>query len=410
VKVLVVHNYYHQPGGEDATCEQECKLLERNGHQVVFYKRSNKEIESYSRWQRLRLSADTIWNGRSRREFRALLERERPDIVHAHNTFVVLSPSIFAACKERGVPVVQTVQNYRLFCPAATFFRDGKICEECLQHGLVRSVQHACYHNSRSATAVVALMIATNRSRKTWPAQVDRIIAVTDFSRRKMIEAGLPEGQVVVKPNFVYPDPGEGSGPRDYVLFVGRLSPEKRVTTMLSAWSKLPESIPLKIAGGGPDREALERQARDSGLKGVEFLGQIPRAHTLALIQGARFLVFPSEWYEGFPVTICEAFACGTPVVCSRLGAMEEVVADGSTGFHFEPGDSDQLAQKAVWAWNHPDETRRTGRQARREFEARYTAESNYPILMRIYESAIALKEASVSVHAGGRRAQRGDH
>jgi glycosyltransferase involved in cell wall biosynthesis len=389
VKVLVVHNYYQQPGGEDATCEQECQLLERSGHQVVFYKRSNKEIEQYTRWQRLRLSADTVWNERSRTEFRALLERERPDVVHAHNTFVVLSPSIFAACEDLGVPVVQTVQNYRLFCPAATFFRDGKICEECLDHGLLRGVRHGCYHGSRSATAVVALMIAANRRWKTWPAKVGRIIAVTHFSRGKMIEAGLPEEQVVVKPNFVYPDPGAGSGVRDYALFVGRLSPEKRVATLIDAWSKLPEPIPLKIVGGGPDREALEQQAAQSRLGQVEFLGQIPRPRTIEMIQGARFLVFPSEWYEGFPVTICEAFACGTPVICSRLGAMEEVVADGKTGFHFEPGNTEQLAEKAFWAWNHPQEMREMGRQARREFESKYTAERNYPILMRIYESVM---------------------
>lgn len=386
MKVLVVHNYYQQPGGEDATCEQECRLLERTGHQVVFYRRSNKEIEGVTGWRSLRLSADTIWNERHRREFLALLGSERPDVVHVHNTFVVISPSVFAACREAGVPVVQTVQNYRLFCPSATFFRDGRICEECLHRGLWRGVRHACYHCSHAATAVVALMIAVNRRRGTWPGSVDRIIAVTNFSRSKMVEAGLPEEQVVVKPNFVYPDPGEGLGLRDYALFVGRLSPEKRVSVLLTAWSRLQEPIPLLIAGGGPEREALEAQAQSYGLTTVRFLGQIPRVETLAAIQAARFLVFPSEWYEGFPVTICEAFACGTPVICSRLGAMEEVVADGATGLHFTPGDAAELAEKAAWAWSHPAEIREMGREARREFEAKYTAERNYPMLINIYE------------------------
>jgi glycosyltransferase involved in cell wall biosynthesis len=405
VKVLVVHNYYQQPGGEDATCEQECRLLERAGHQVVFFRRSNKEIEGLAGWQRLRLSADTIWNGRSRREFLALLGRERPDVVHVHNTFVVISPSIFSACKEAGIPVVQTVQNYRLFCPAATFFRDGRICEECLDQGLWRGVRHACYHHSHAATAVVALMIAINRRRGTWPGMVDRVIAVTNFSRRKMVEAGLPDEQVLVKPNFVYPDPGEGSGPRGYALFVGRLSPEKRVNVLLTAWSKLPEPIPLVIAGGGPEREALEAQAGRDGLTHVRFLGQVPRAETLAALQAARFLVFPSEWYEGFPVTICEAFACGTPVICSRLGAMEEVVEDRATGLHFTPGDAAELAEKATWAWNHPLEIRAMGRAARREFEAKYTAESNYPLLMDIYAGVKAGRNpssASVTVALAG--------
>jgi glycosyltransferase involved in cell wall biosynthesis len=405
VKVLVVHNYYQQPGGEDATCEQECQLLEGAGHQVVVYRRSNKEIEGLTGWRHLRLSADTIWNERSRREFVTLLERERPDVVHVHNTFVVISPSIFSACHGAGVPVVQTVQNYRLFCPAATFFRDGRICEECLDHSLWRGVRHACYHHSHAATAVVALMIAVNRRRGTWPGKVDRIIAVTNFSRRKMVEAGLPEDQVVVKPNFVYPDPGEGFGSRDYALFVGRLSPEKRVNVLLDAWSKLAGQIPLLIAGGGPEREALEAQARADGLTQVRFLGQVPRPETLAAMQSARFLVFPSEWYEGFPVTICEAFACGTPVICSRLGAMEEVVEDRRTGLHFAAGDAAELAEKVTWAWNHRVEIREMGKAARREFEAKYTAEGNYPILMGIYERVRAQRnrsQASLTVALAG--------
>ena len=390
MKVLVVHNYYQQPGGEDATCEQECRLLEREGHEVVFYRRSNQEIEGVTGWGRLRLSADTVWNQRSRREFLELLRNERPDIVHVHNTFVVISPSIFSACEEAGLPVVQTVQNYRMFCAAATFFRDGNICEECLDHGLWRGVQHGCYHQSRSATAVVALMIAVNRRRRTWPAKVGRIIAVTQFSRRKMVAAGLPEKQVVVKPNFVDPDPGEGRQSRDYALFVGRLSPEKRVSTLLTAWGRLREPVPLLIVGGGPDRQALEEQARRSNLANVRFLGQLPRAKTIETIQAARFLVFPSEWYEGFPVTICEAFACGTPVICSRLGAMEEVVEHGRTGFHFAAGDASELAERVAWAWDHPADMRIMGQEARQEFEAKYTAESNYPILMDIYEQARA--------------------
>ncbi len=396
MRVLVVHNYYQQPGGEDAVCEQERQLLERAGHQVLFYRRSNDEIENLTKWQRVGLSVNVIWNKGTQRAFRALLDRERPDVVHVHNTFVVISPSIFAACREAGVPVVQTVQNYRLFCPAATFFRDGGICEECLDHGLWHGVAHACYRQSHAATAVVALMLVVNRLRRTWPGGVDRIIAVTDFARRKMVEAGLPDGQVVVKPNFLYPDPGEGSGPRDYALCVGRLSPEKSVNTLLMAWSKLEESIPLLIAGGGPEREALEEQARRAGLTEVLFLGQVPRAKTVAAMQAARFLVFPSEWYEGFPVTICEALACGTPVICSRLGAMEEIVDNGRTGLHYVPGDAAELAAKVSWAWNHPVEVREMGRAARREFEAKYTAERNYPILMDIYEGVMARQQDAI--------------
>lgn len=392
MKVLVVHNYYQQRGGEDATFEQECRLLGRFGHDVISYQRSNKEIETAGPWKRMRAPLDIIWNEGARREFRALLQADRPDVVHAHNTFFMISPSIFSACQEANVPVVQTLQNYRLFCPTAVFFREGKVCEECREHTLWRGIRHGCYHGSRRDTAVVASMIGVNRLFRTWPGNVDGFIAVTPFGRRKLVEGGLPADRVMVKPNFVDPDPGEGSGTRDYALFVGRLSPEKRAATMLSAWSRLDQPIPLKIAGGGPEQQALQEQARHAGLDHVEFLGQIPREKTLATLQGARFLVFPSEWYEGFPVTICEAFACGTPVICSRMGAMEEVVDDGRTGFHFTPGNAQELAAKVTWAWNHADEMRRMGCEARREFESKYTAESNHPLMMEIYNWAIERK------------------
>jgi glycosyltransferase involved in cell wall biosynthesis len=400
VKVLVVHNYYQQPGGEDATFEQECRLLERFGHEVVQYRRSNHEIEQVKGWGRLRAPIDIVWNERSRSEFQGVLRREQPDVVHVHNTFFMISPSIFSACEDEQVPVVQTLQNYRLFCPAAVFFRKGRVCEECREHGLWRGVVHGCYHGSPAATALVAAMIAINRRGRTWPGKVDAFIAVTPFGRRKLAQAGLPEERVVVKPNFVEPDPGEGTGPRDYALFVGRLSAEKRPSSMLRAWAALPEAPPLQIAGSGPERQALEEQARRDGLTSVEFLGRLPRDRTLAKLQGARFLVFPSEWYEGFPVTICEAFACGTPVICARLGAMEELVDDGRTGFHYEPGRIDELAAKVDWAWKHPEEMRRMGRRARAEFEAKYTAEKNYPQLIGIYDEVIARKRGMQAASA----------
>jgi len=395
VKVLVVHNYYQQRGGEDATFEQECRLLTRFGHTVIPYQRSNKEIEGAGAWARLRAPLDIVWNARRRREFLALLQAERPDVVHVHNTFFTISTSIFAACQEAGVPVVQTLQNYRLFCPVAVFFRDGKVCEDCMQYSLWHGIRHGCYHNSRRDTTVVAAMIKINRVLKTWPGNVDGFIAVTPFGRRKLIEGGLPAERVMVKPNFVDPDPGEGGGERDYALFVGRLSPEKRAATMLRAWRKLDRPVPLKIAGSGPEQEDLQEMARRIGLKNVEFLGQTPRENTLALLKGARFLVFPSEWYEGFPVTICEAFACGTPVICSRMGAMEEIVEDRRSGFHFPPGDADALAERAGWAWSHPEEMRRMGSEARREFESKYTVEKNHPLLIEIYNWAIARKRGS---------------
>jgi exopolysaccharide biosynthesis WecB/TagA/CpsF family protein len=389
VKILVVHNSYQQPGGEDVVFEQERQLLERAGHRVLAYRRSNLEMDQYRGLKRLSLLPKTVWAADTREEFVTLLRQEKPQLVHVHNTLVLISPSIYSACLEARVPVVQTLHNYRLFCPAATFFRDGAICEECVEHSLWHGVHHGCYRSSRSATAAVALMLAVHRRRRTWSREVGGYIALTQFARSKFVEAGLPAEKIFVKPNFVYPDPGTRVGDGDYALFVGRLSPKERVSTMLAAWSRLPSCIPLLIVGGGLERTQLEAEAVRRNLAAIRFLGQLPRDKAVAAIRGARFLVFPSEWYENFPVTIAESFACGVPVICSRLGAMQEIVDDGRTGLHFTAGDAEDLAQKVAWAWNHPELMREMGKEARQAYESQYTAEKNYPILMKIYEQTI---------------------
>jgi len=389
VKVLLVHNAYQQPGGEDVVFEQEGQMLRNAGHQVVYYRRSNMEVQAYDGLHKIALAKGAIWASDTRRDFLKLLRDEKPDVVHVHNTFMMISPSIYSACREANVPVVQTLHNYRLLCPAATFFRKGKVCEECMGGSLWPSIKYGCYHDERSTTAVVALMLTAHRLRGTYDRDVTAFIALTEFSRSKFIEGGLPGEKIFVKPNFVNPDPCARTGAGDYALFVGRLSPEKRVSTVLAAWKRLPESIPIKVVGGGPDKLALEAQAAKDGLTNVQFVGQMPRAQTLAAINNARFLVFSSEWYENFPVTIAEAFACRTPVIASRMGAMQEIVSDHGTGLFFAPGDPEDLAQKVEWAWNHPDEMQAMGIAARQEYEAKYTAEKNYPMLMEIYQRAI---------------------
>jgi glycosyltransferase involved in cell wall biosynthesis len=389
MKILLVHNSYQQPGGEDVVFEQELELLKRAGHTVIAYRRSNWEVDAYQGIRRLDLMRNTIWSKDTRKEFSSLLLQERPKLVHVHNTFVMVSPSIYSACQEAGVPVVQTLHNYRLFCPAANFFRDGRICKDCVEHSLVHAVKHRCYRGSRAATATVALMLAVHRQRQTWIRDINRYIVPSAFARTTVVEAGLPANKVFVKPNFVHPDPGARANlGGDHVLFVGRLSPEKRVSTLLAAWTRIRQRIPLVIIGGGSDRPQLEREAVRENLD-IRFHGQMPRQQTLAAIRQARFLVFPSEWYETFAVTIAEAFACGVPVICSRLGAMQEIVEDGRTGLHFTPGDADDLAEKVDWAWNHPERMQSMAKEARKEYENKYTAEKNYPRLMEIYECAL---------------------
>ena len=396
MKILLVHNTYQQPGGEDVVFSQERELLERAGHQVLTYCRSNWEIAGYSALKRLALVGRMVWAQDSRREIAGLIHREKPDLVHVHNTFLMVSPSIYSACKEAHVPVVQTLHNYRLLCPAATFFRDGRVCEECLEHSLRRGVLHGCYRDSRAETSAVALMLAVHRWLGTWSEMVDSFIALSGFSRQKFIEGGIPTEKIAVKPNFVYADPGCRARSGEYALFIGRVSPEKGIRTLLAAWQRLQVRIPLRIIGGGPEREFLEEHATQMELSDVRFLGQLPRDEVIAALKGARFLLFTSEWYENFPMTIVEAFACGVPVVCSRLGAMEEIVADGRTGLHFTPGNADDLAAKVEWASAHPEEMAAMGRAARAEYEAKYTAQRNYPMLMEVYQKALAGKGQGV--------------
>jgi glycosyltransferase involved in cell wall biosynthesis len=388
MKILIVHNSYQLPGGEDVVCARERDLLRAHGHRVEEYQRSNHELDQYSWLQRLQMAGKVVWNGDSKRDFEVRLREFRPDVVHVHNTFMVISPSIYSACREFGVPVVQTLHNYRLLCPSAVFFRNGKPCHDCESH-LAHSVLHGCYRESRTATASVALMLSWHRAAGTYHEEVDRYIALTQFSRSNFLRAGFAAERIMVKPNFVDPDPGERRTDGAYALYVGRISPEKGLRTVMSAWRKLSETIPLRLAGTGPLVDEVRAEAEAIGPH-IEYLGQISGTRVLEEMKGARFVIFPSELYENFPLTLCEAFACGVPVLASNIGAMQEIVANDETGIHFQAGNADDLAGKVLRAWTERDEMRRMGKRARIEFEDKYTAELNYSRLMEIYQSVLS--------------------
>ena len=386
LNIIAVHNRYLMAGGEDQVFESEVELLRDHGHQVRQVEEKNTYPDSLPK--KIGMAMDCIWSRRWYHEVRALLQECRPDIVHVHNFFPRISPSIYYACRREGVPVVQTLHNFRLLCASAELYREGKVCEECLQHGMLRGVRYGCYQGSRLGTAALTLMVGVHRRARTWSSMVDCYIALTEFSRGKLIAGGLSADRIRVKPNFVLPDPGPKTGKGDYALFVGRLVKSKGAPTLIEAWKGLPE-VPLHIIGDGPCREEIESAQRSGQLPSVTYRGRLPRAETLSAMKKARFLVFPSEWYEGFPVTLAEAFACGVPVVGSKLGAMEEIIADGVTGLHFQVADIADLRQKVQWAWQHSDETEEMGRRARREFEEKYTAKRNISMLEESYELAM---------------------
>jgi glycosyltransferase involved in cell wall biosynthesis len=288
--------------------------------------------------------------------------------------------------------VIQTLHNYRLLCPVALFFRDGRVCEDCMGKAVPwPGVVHGCYRGSRAASGVIATMLTVHRALRTWTEMVDVYVALTEFARDKFIEGGLPAGKIVVKPNFVAPDPGQGPGGGGYALFVGRLAPEKGTGTMLAAWDRLGTRIPLKIVGDGPLRDrVMGAAARQSN---VEWLGHMPVADVHELMGKADMLVFPSQWYETFGRVAAEAFAAGTPVIAANIGAVAELVEHGRTGLKFRPGDPGDLVTQVEWALSHPAGLRSMREEVRAEFEAKYTAERNYRTLMEIYEAALERKK-----------------
>jgi glycosyltransferase involved in cell wall biosynthesis len=398
LKILVAHNFYQQPGGEDAVCASEMRLLREAGHEVIEFMRYNDEIQEYSLIEKVHLAWRTSWSRRAYRDLRDILARESPDVAHFHNTFPLISPSAYYACSAANVPVVQTLHNYRLLCPGGNLFREGRICEECVSHSLLRSIVHGCYHGSRFASAPVAGMLAVHGLLNTWAQHVDLFLVCTDFARRKFVDAGFDEEHIRVKPNFIAPDPGASFRRGTTALYVGRLSQEKGPQLLPAAWSKLEETIPLEIVGEGPLDTSLKIDCACLGLRSVQFTGWLVAQEAVKRLHAARFLVVPSVCYEGFPMVIAEAYACGVPVIAAGHGGLAEIVRDGSTGLHFAPGSADDLAAKVEWAWRHPREMEAMGRCARTEFETKYSVRAALKGLECAYESVIASRNKSAGV------------
>jgi glycosyltransferase involved in cell wall biosynthesis len=388
MKILSVHSSYQLPGGEDHVFAQEADLLRSYGHEVVLYQASNHQVKGVNP---LVLLGNTIWNRSIRQELRVLMQREKPDIVHVHNTFPVISPAVYYAAREAAIPVVQTLHNYRLLCPAATLFRDGHVCEDCVGKAIPwPGVAHGCYRRSRLATAAGAAMIATHHYKQTWSEAVSAYIALTEFARGKFIEGGLPAEKIFVKPNYLQTDPGPGEGKGNYAFFVGRLTPEKGIGTLLEAWRHLGQDLPLQIAGVG--RLAAEVEKASNELESVTWLKWLPRADILQRMKDASMLIVPSTWYEGFPMVLVEAYAVGLPVLASNLGSMSSIVVHQRTGLHFAPGQAGDLVDKVRWFLAHTEEAARMRETARLEYESKYAGERNYAQIVSIYESVLSAR------------------
>ncbi len=361
----------------------ERSLLAASAHEVYLYSVSNDAIAGL--WAKARTAWYAPYSERAKERLAADIAVFRPDVVHMHNLFPLITPAAYDACRNAGVPVIQTLHNYRTICPGALLMHDGRPYEACIRGSPYRAVLHRCYRGSLLGSLAVARMVDIHRKRGTWRTKVDRFIALTEFGKNKFVEAGFPADRIVIKPNFVKDPQAKpvDDGARRGAIFVGRLSPEKGIHTLLKAWASL--DVPLRIVGDGP----LLKDVRSVDAATITSLGRKSREQVGAEMGSALFLVMPSEWYEGFALTIVEAFSQRLAVIASRLGAMAEIVEDGVTGLHITPGDAGDLAAKVRWAAAHPDDMRRMGLNARRVYEEKYTPEVNYRQLMAIYDQAI---------------------
>ena len=388
MKVLAVHNYYKTRGGEDQLFEDECKLLESKGHQVKWYTKDSQDIPMQKLVQ---VAYQTVWNRQSNSEVRRVIRDFKPDVMHSVNTFPLFSPSIFYAAQKENVPVVATIQNYRYFCAQSMCFRDGKSCEDCLGKIPWRAVKNKCYKNSYAGSAVVAGMQILHRGMKSWQKKIDVVCLASQFSKNKLVAAGLHEEKIIVKPNFAPTDPGIRNGKGNYAVFVGRLASEKGLDTLVDAWMKFSENndrISLKIVGDGPDSSVIEEGAKSS--KSVEYLGRLPNQEVYDVVGNAACLIFPSTGYESLPKTLIESMAVGTPVIGSAIGSIPEIVKQGETGLLYKAGDDHELAGQLEKFFQISDDDRQTMRKrCREEFLQRFTSEANYTQLMSIYDEAI---------------------
>ncbi len=386
MNILIIHNRYQIPGGEDEVVRSEKAMLERFGHKAVLYERSNVEIEQSSFTEKMRFAVrDVRWSPRSYREIREIIRKENIDLVHAHNTFLVISPSVYQSCRDENVPVVQTLHNYRFLCPNGLFYRDGHICTDCLKFGRQSAIVNRCWRNSFGASLMITKTVDAFYAKGILQDDIQHYIALSDFSRRLFVQNGLPEGKVSVKPNFFNFDPGSVMEKENYALYIGGFFSYKGVETLVSAWRDVGNECTLKMIGDGPLFSRIQEVKTDN----IELLGRRSFEETIQYLRRARFLIVPSECYENFPRVIVEAFACGVPVAASDLGAMRELIREGITGVLFEPRNSRAMKEKVQQLIAQPALLKQMGKNARQEFEEKYTQESNYARLMDIYSRAV---------------------
>jgi glycosyltransferase involved in cell wall biosynthesis len=380
VRIAIFHNRYRERGGEDTAVDGEAELLEKGGHAVARCIVDNREALA-SPIGALRTALRARRNPASAARVARIASEAPLDVAHVHNFFPVLTPAVHEALSARGVPVIQTLHNYRLLCGNGTLLRAGRICEECVPRGPWHALRYGCYRGSRAQTLVWADAIAHHRARDTWRRCVDRFVAPGAFAARKLLAAGLPPERVEVLP-YVLADPGVPAPPGRGAVYVGRLAPEKGVDLLIDAWREQ-GGARLAIVGSGPAEAALRERAR--GVPGVEFLGAQDRDGVLRALRAAAFAVVPSRWYEISPFAAIEALACARPVVAWRGGALADLVGDGRSGLLFDALDAASVARACARLLGDAELVRRLGAGAREDYLERHAPEAGLHAREKLY-------------------------
>ncbi len=387
MKILIVHNRYQQRGGEDSVVEDEIALLRAGGHDVSTVLVSNDAIATFA--DKARAAINVADNSLVRNLVLDAVRRHEPDVVHVHNFFPLISPAVHARVRALGPATVQTLHNFRITCANATLLREGRPCELCVGRSPLPAIVNRCYRGSLVGSAVLARMIAIHRRERTWQRHVDRFVVLSDFAREIFIRAGIPADRIAVKPNVVDDPAPAAAVSRAGVLYVGRLSHEKGAQ-VLAAAARLTDAV-ITVVGDGPLAATLKSSAPGN----VILLGAMPREEARALMARAAAIVVPSICYENFPITVAEAFAAGTPVIASRIGALAEIIGDGQTGWHVTPDNPAELAAAIDRVVADPAESARRGAAAREAYHARYTTTAALARLEAIYVEAMASRRAA---------------
>ena len=387
MKILIVHNHYVHPGGEDEVVKAEKSMLEKFGHKVLLYEATNFQIKERRLLGKLSFAfKEVYWSRKSYNAIVRIIKKEKPDIAHFHNTFLSVTPSAYDACYDSGIPIVQTLHNYRFLCPIGVFYRKGQLCEDCLRVGIMSAVVNKYWKNSYVYSLILVRILKQFEKKKIFSEKIDKYIALSPFSRQKFVDNRFNPEEIFIKPNFIELDSGPAQMNGKYGLFIGALRDYKGIKTLLKAWKNSKIDFPLKILGAGPLQEELKIYVK--GEK-VEFLGTKPLTETLSLIKASLFLVVPSECYETFSRVAMEAFACGVPVIATNHGALKDLVENRRTGLFFERADSNDLAEKIDLLVKNPSLAKELGENARKVYQERYAESENYDQLIEIYSRTI---------------------